>query len=80
MQQEIDLIEAVVAAMNLEMGRSPNDTRTSFDAIKKAVERDVNPDAWIHKFAGDDPNNRDFFEVFSWPGLLEAIHAEMWPR
>ena len=22
----------------------------------------------------------DFFEVFAWPGLIEAVHAEMWPR
>jgi hypothetical protein len=46
----------------------------------KAVEKGVDMRAWQQKFAGDDPNDRNFFEVFAWPGLLEAAHAEMWPR
>jgi hypothetical protein len=78
-QQEIELIEAVIAAMNQEIGHT-TDPQKSFDEIKKAVERNVDMSAWMQKFAGDDPNERDFFEVFAWPGLLEAAHAEMWPR
>jgi cyclase len=79
-QQEIDLIQAVIAAMNREIGRTNADPHRRFDEIKKAVERNVDVNAWCKKFAGDDPNVRDFFEVFAWPGLLEAAHAEMWPR
>jgi cyclase len=78
-QQEIELIEAVIAAMNQQIGHTTNPQK-SFDEIKKAVERNVDMSAWMQKFAGDDPNERDFFEVFAWPGLLEAAHAEMWPR
>lgn len=44
------------------------------------MEKSVDMKVWEQKFAGDDPNDRDFFEVFAWPGLLEAAHAEMWPR
>ena len=44
------------------------------------MEKSVDMKAWEQKVAGDDPDSRDFFEVFSWPGLLEAAHAEMWPR
>jgi cyclase len=67
-QQEIELIEAVIAAMNQEIGHT-TDPQKSFDEIKKAVERNVDMNAWRRKFAGDDPNERDFFEVFAWPGL-----------
>jgi hypothetical protein len=79
-QQEIELIEAVIGAMNQEIGRTSANPRTRFDEIKKAVERNVDMNAWRQRFSGDDPNERDFFEVFAWPGLLEATHAEMWPR
>jgi len=79
-QQEIDLIEAVIAAMNQEIGRTNADPHRRLDEIKKAVERNVDEKAWGKKFAGDDPNEREFFESCAWPGLLEAAHAEMWPR
>jgi cyclase len=79
-QQEIELIEAVIAAMNQEIGRTSANPQKRFDEIKNAVERNVDVNAWRQKFAGDDPAEQDFFEVFAWPGLLEAAHAEMWPR
>ena len=79
-QQEIELIEAVVAAMNREIGRVSTEPKTRFAEIKKAVEQAVDMRVWREKFAGDDPGEREFFEVFAWPGLLEAAHAEMWPR
>ncbi len=79
-RQEIELIESVVEAMNREIARTSLDPKTRFTEIKKAVEQSVDMSAWRQKFAGDDPNDRDFFEVFAWPGLLQAAHAEMWPR
>jgi len=79
-QQEIALIEAVVAAMTREIGRtSVQSAKDRFEDIKKGVERDVDMKAWRQKFAGDDPSD-DFFEVFAWPGLIQAAHAEMWTR
>ena len=79
-QQEVQLLEVVVAAMNHEIGRTNAEPQKRFNEIKNAVEKSVDMKAWEQKFAGDDPNARDFFEVFTWPGLLEAAHAEMWPR
>jgi len=66
--------------MNQEIGRTSSEPQKRFDQIKKAVEQKVDVKAWSQTFAGDNPNEREFFEVFSWPGLLEAVHAEMWPR
>jgi hypothetical protein len=79
-QQEIELIGAVVEAMNREIGRTSTEPKARFAEIKKAVEQAVDMRMWQQKFAGDDPREREFFEVFAWPGLLEAAHAEMWPR
>ena len=80
MQQEVDLIEAVVGAMNREIARTSADPRTRFEEIKKAVEQNVDMKVWREKFTSDDPDDGDFFEGFAWTGLLEAAHAEMWPR
>jgi len=79
-RQEIALIEAVVNAVDEEIGRTSSSAQKRLDQIKKAVEQKVDMKAWSQKFAGDDPNEREFFEVFAWPGLVEAVHAEMWPR
>jgi cyclase len=76
-QQEIELIGAVVEAMNREIGRTSTEPKARFAEIKKAVEQAVDMRMWLQKFAGRE---REFFEVFAWPGLLEAAHAEMWPR
>ena len=79
-RQEIELLETVVGAMNREIGRTNDEPKARFAEIKKAVEQAVDMRTWQQKFAGDDPSARQFFEVFAWPGLLEAAHAEMWPR
>jgi hypothetical protein len=79
-QQEIALIEAVVAAINEEIGRSSSEPQKRFEQIKKAVEQKVDEKVWSQKFAGKDESEMEFFEAFSWPGLLEAVLAEMWPR
>jgi glyoxylase-like metal-dependent hydrolase (beta-lactamase superfamily II) len=80
LQQETAMIEAVVEAMNREMGRTSDAPQTRYEEIKKAVEQIVDRDAWRQKFVGNNPSDREFFEVFAWPGLIEAAHAEMWPR
>jgi hypothetical protein len=80
LQQESEIIEAVVEAMNVEIGRTNAEPQKRFDEIKKAVEKNVDMKAWEQRFASDDASDRDIFEVFAWPGLLEAAHAEMWPR
>lgn len=78
--QEIEFIEVVVRAINQEIAGSIASPRRRLDEIKKAVEQKVDLNAWRQKFAGDDPVNRDFFDSFALPGLIEAAHAELWPR
>jgi cyclase len=80
MQQEIAFLQAVIAAINQEIQRSNTGPQRRFDEIKKSVEQNVDVNEWRQKFAGDDPDNREFFDGFAWSGLLEAAHAEMWPR
>jgi len=79
-QMEIELMSAVVEAMTQEIARTSADPQNRFEEIKKAVEQHVDKDAWARKFGGEDQDERDFFVEFSWPGLLQAVHAEMWPR
>jgi len=50
------------------------------DAVKKAVLAKVDVASWRQLFAGDDQENRDFFDGFSLSGLITAAYAEMWPR
>ncbi|HEY2905237.1 MAG TPA: MBL fold metallo-hydrolase [Vicinamibacterales bacterium] len=80
LQQEIAFLQAVVGAMNDEIGRTSDRPERRLEDIKKAVEQRVDVKAWRQKFAGNDPNERDFFDSFAWPGLIEAALAEMWPR
>jgi Zn-dependent hydrolases, including glyoxylases len=79
-QEEIAFIETVVDAMSTEIGRTTADPRTRMEQIKKIVEQNINIEDWRNKFSGGNPDNRDFFDTFSWPGLVEATHAEMWTR
>ena len=79
-QLEIDLIQAVVSAMTQEIARTSADPQARFEEIKRAVEKQVDKSVWSRRFAPDDADERDFFEDFSWPGLLLAVHAELWPR
>jgi len=79
-QQEIALIEAVVTAIDQEIASSASGSQKALEKIRKSVEQKVDKKAWAQKFAPDDPDDQEFFEVFSWPGLVDAAHAEMWPR
>ena len=66
--------------MNQGIGRTSSEPQKRFDQIKKSVEQKVDKKAWCRRFAGDDRSEAEFFESFSWPGLLESMHAELWPR
>jgi len=45
-----------------------------------AVLKSPDVAAWRQKFAGDDADNRDFFDNFSLRGLVTAAYAEVWGR
>jgi hypothetical protein len=51
-----------------------------YDAVKKRVDANVDVAAWRWLFVGDDPEARDFFDRFSYPGLVTTAFAQLWPR
>lgn len=71
----VAFVEAVNAAMSEQVYRSP--TRGNFESVKAAVEATFDVSPWRKEFAGDDPGNLEYFDGFSWPGLLKASHAEL---
>ena len=69
----------MVAQVSLEVYRIGNGSR-NFEAVREAVRKEIDFNAWRQKFAGDDKDNREFFDGFSLPGLLTAAFAEIWGR
>ncbi|MDQ3805069.1 MAG: MBL fold metallo-hydrolase [Acidobacteriota bacterium] len=79
LNQTIEFVQAVVAQVSREVYRLGNSSRRLED-VQKAVPQAVDVAAWRRRFAGDDPDNRDFFDTFSLPGLITAAYAEAWRR
>ena len=68
-------MDAVNAAMSAEIYRSA--TRMDLEAIKKGLAESFDVTPWRKEFVGDDPGNAEYFDGFSWPGILRASHAEL---
>ena len=68
-------VEAVNAAMSAEVYRSPR--RGDLETVKAAVLAAFDVTPWRKEFVGDDPGNAEYFDDFSWPGVLKASHAEL---
>ena len=75
----IDFIRTVVAAVDKEVHRRGNGPKKLED-VRKAVMESVDIAAFRKRFAGDDPEARDFFDGFSLSGLVTAAYAQIWPR
>ncbi len=75
--QVIDFVQAVVAQVSAEVYKRGNSSR-NLEAVREAVMKAVDVAAWRQKFAGDDKENRDFFDSFSMPGLVTAAYREAW--
>jgi cyclase len=75
--QVIDFVQTVVAQVSAEVYRRGNSFR-NLEAVREAVMKAVDVAAWRQKFAGDDKENRDFFDSFSMPGLVTAAFREAW--
>ena len=79
LKQIIDFLQTVVAQVSLEVYRIGNGPR-NLEAVREAVNKAIDMTAWRQKFAGDDKDNRDFFDSFSLTGLVTAAYAEVWGR
>jgi glyoxylase-like metal-dependent hydrolase (beta-lactamase superfamily II) len=77
--QVIDFVQTVVSHVSLAVYRIGNGPR-NLEAVREAVQKDIDFAAWRQRFAGDDPDNRDLFDTFSLPGLITAAHAQVWGR
>ncbi len=75
--QVIAFVETVVAQVSVEVYKRGNSPR-NLEAVREAVMKAVDVAAWRQKFAGDDKENRDFFDSFSMPGLVTAAYREAW--
>jgi cyclase len=76
----IDFIEALQPHMSRAIYTSAN--RGDLDTVKAAVLKTFDVTPWRTAFVGDgtDKDNVEYFDTFSWPGILKAMHAEMWRR
>ena len=79
LEQVIEFLRTVVDQVDKEIHRTGSGPR-NLDAVRKGVQDNVNVAAWRQRFAGDDKENRDFFDNFSFSGLVTAAYAEIWPR
>jgi glyoxylase-like metal-dependent hydrolase (beta-lactamase superfamily II) len=68
-------MDAVNAAMSDEIYRSA--TRMDLEAVKAGMLKAFDVAPWRKEFVGDDPGNAEYFDGFSWPGILKASHAEL---
>jgi glyoxylase-like metal-dependent hydrolase (beta-lactamase superfamily II) len=79
LQRVIDFVEAVLPVVSREVYRAKN--RSSLDDVKAAVVKAFDVAPWRQAFTGGaDKGNLEYFDDFSWPGLIKAAHAEMWRR
>lgn len=74
-----EFLAAVNASVSDAVHRLGNSSRNLAD-VQKAVEGSLDVASWRQRFAGDDPDSRDTFDGFSFPGLVRASHAETWRR
>jgi len=69
-----DFLQTVVSAVDKEM-YDPASSKSAAD-MQKAVEKDIDVAAWRKKFAGDDKDDADFFNDFSFSGVVTATYQQ----
>lgn len=70
--------EAVIAAVEEQVNIIGNGQR-NLEPVREAVRKSFDVTPWRDRFAGADPDNRDFFET-TYAGLITAAHAEIWGK
>ncbi len=73
----IDFVSAIVAQVRKEVYRLGNGSR-NLDKVREGVEKALDLPAWRQKFAGDNNDNRVFFDSFSLIGVITAAYREAW--
>ena len=75
----VDFLKVVVSQVSKEVYRLGNNSK-KLEEVQEAVRVAIDANAWRMKFAGNDNDNIDFFDGFSFPGLVKAAFAESWRR
>jgi cyclase len=79
MYQVIDLLSQVVAQVRTEVYRLGSGSN-NLEAVQRAVEQKLKVAEFRRSFAGDDKDNINMFDTFSWPGVIKAAYRETWGR
>jgi cyclase len=79
LNQVIEFVQLVVAEVSRQIYLVGNGPR-NLETVREALKKEIDFNAWRQKFAGDDEENRTFFDGFSLPGLVTAAYAEVWGR
>ncbi len=79
LNQVTSFLQEVVKQVSIEVHKVGNGPR-NLEAVREAVLKTIDVAAWRQRFAGDDKDNREFFDGFSLPGVVTAAYAEVWPR
>lgn len=79
LSQVIEFVQVVVSQVSRQIYQIGNGPR-NLEAVREALKKEIDFNAWRQKFAGNDEDNRAFFDGFSLPGLVTAAYAEAWGR
>lgn len=79
LNQVIEFVQLVVREVSRQIYLIGNGPR-NLEAVREAMKKEIDFNAWRQKFAGDDEENRAFFDGFSLPGVITAAYAEVWGR
>ncbi len=71
----IDFLQDVVSSVD-KLLYDPTASK-SVEEMQKAVEKDIDVAGWRQKFAGDNKDDQDFFNDFSFTGTIKAAYNKM---
>lgn len=72
----IEFLETVTEEVDRQVYLIGSGSR-NLEKVRAAVEQNVDVARWRKRFAGTDKDDIEFFDSFSWPGLITAAHAQI---
>lgn len=78
--QELELLRAVVGAVDAAVHRTSGGGGRKLDEVRADVTKHLDLAGLRKKFAGTDAEAGDFFDGFALGGLIDAAYAQIWPR
>jgi glyoxylase-like metal-dependent hydrolase (beta-lactamase superfamily II) len=75
----VDFLETVTGSVQKQIFRLGSGS-SKLEEVRAAVLKDVDFHTWRQRFAGDDKDNREFFDTYSMPELITTAYDETWRR